>query len=516
MTRTLTAADWPQWRGPDRTGAVGSDVRLIETVPAMGLPVLWKSEPIPDTGHPGGTGSDVGYSSPVVAGERVYLYLNRRVKDDSPLRLSWGVLDRLGCFTTPLPEGLAAQVEAARNSAARAALKSDEVPNWAETWMAEHLSHAQYATGGAEIEDRLLRGAAAIDLATLKKVADLKDRPYATRDDLEKALGETGLDPDRIEGILKELTTHRKRALDVLYCFDAATGKTLWKKEYPGVLFEYGTSSTPCVAGPRIYVSGGKTIYCLSAPDGAEIWQAPCPAKEVSSSPLVADGVLVIQAGALCGLDASDGKLRWTRPEFKGTHASPALWRHDGRAYAVQNAGLVDLQSGQLQWFLGVGGDPSPVVSGDLLVAAQSNGIINCYHLTPDKPQELWKLSGYGIQPSTPIVWEGHLYATKMQSGPLFCVDLANGAVLWTSPKGENYGTTAFNTGSCILADGKILLDGYPNDLFIVRADPQRFELLGKTKIATGNFRSSTPTIANGRLLIRGKDALVCYDLRAK
>jgi outer membrane protein assembly factor BamB len=516
MAGAALGQDWPQWRGPERTGAVAGGVRLIEAIPADGLPVLWRSEPIPDTGKAGEEGSDVGHSSPVAVGGRVYLYLNRRVRDDSPFRLPWGVLNRLGCFDTPLPAELAAKVEAARNSPQRAALTSDQAPAWASDWVARNLSHSQYVALAARIEDRLIRGTAALDLGTLEKLAALKDKPYAESDDLEKALAKSGLDGQRVDGVVEELTGHRMRALDVLFCFDAETGKTLWKMEVPGAMFEYGTSSTPCIAGDRIYLSGGKTIYCLNLKDGAEIWQAPCPAKEVSSSPVVADGVLVIQAGALCGLDARDGRLRWTRPEFKGTHASPTIWRKDGKAYAVQSIGLVDLQSGRLMWFVGVGGDPSPVVAGDLLVAAQGNGITTCYRLAPDKPHETWKLAEYGVQPSTPILFQGHLYATKAQSGPLFCADLATGQVKWTSPDKENYGTSGFNTASCILADGKVLLDGYPNQLFIVRANPERFELLGKVKVAPGNLRAATPTIADGRIFLRGKEALVCYDLRAR
>lgn len=519
LTGAALAQDWPQWRGPERTGAATGGPKLIEAIPESGLPILWQSEPIADTGHPGGQGSDVGYSSPVAAGGRVYLYLNQRVKDDSPIRLSWGLLNRLGCFDAPLPEDVAKKVEAARQSPERTALKSDDVPTWAGNWVARNLSHSQTAALGARVEDRLIRGAAALDLATLGKLAALKDKPYATREDLEKALGEAGLDQDRTAAVGKELTAIRKRALDVLFCFDAETGKTLWKKEYPGALFEYGTSSTPCVVGERIYVSGGKTIYCLSAKDGAEVWQAPCPAKEVSSSPIVADGVLLIQAGSLCALDAKDGKLRWTRPEFKGIHASPAIWRKDGKAYAVQNVGLVDLQTGSLLWFIGGGGDSSPVVAGDLLVTAQG-GTISSFPLGTEKPKELWKLA-YWIQPSTPTVFQDHLYAIKSQGGPLICADLATGTVQWTSPDKENYGAGSFNTASGIVADGKVFIDcgaasKAGNDFYIVRANPEKFEMLAKDHVVLGNFRSSTPVIADGRLFIRGKDALVCYDLRAK
>jgi len=511
------AQDWPQWRGPERTGAIAGGVKLIEAVPDTGLTELWKSEPIVDVG---GQESTVGFSSPIAAGGCVYLYLNQKVKDESPFRLTWGLLNRLGCFDILPPEELTAKMEAARTSRERMVLKSDAIPAWANDWIVRNLTHAQYVTVGARIEDRLIRGAEAISLTTLNQLEALKDKPYTQREELEKALADTGLEQERITGIITELTANRKRALDVIFCFNAETGKTIWKKEYPGALFEYGTSSTPAIVGDHIYVSGGKMIYCLNIKDGSEIWQVPCPAKEVSSSPIVADGMLLIQAGALCGLDASTGKLRWTRPEFKGIHASPTIWRKDGRAYAVQNIGLVDLQTGNLMWCVGGGGgDASPVVADDVLVSCSPIGIIHGYRLAADKPQEIWQLPGYSPLPSTPILFQGHLYATKAQGGPLFCADLATGKIVWTSPD-KGFGTSAFNTESCILVDGKVFIDNHGAKgeyyLTMVRANPDKFELVGKGKIVTGNLRSSTPTIADGRLFIRGKDALTCYDLRAK
>lgn len=514
LSGTVLAQDWPQWRGPERTGAATGGVPLLEAISVKELPILWKSEPIPDTESASGDGSNVGHSTPVAARGRVFLYLNQKVEDESPLQLSWGVLNRLGFFDPPLPAELARKMEEARNSPQRAALKSGDIPSWAGDWVARNLSHAQYVAHAARIEDRLIRGAEALDLGTLEKLAALRGQPHADEEALEESLGKTGLDRKRIAAVVEELAGHRMRAVDVVFCFDAPTGKTLWKVAYPGAMFEYGTSSTPCIAGDRIYVSGGDKIYCLNLNDGSEVWQAPCPAKEVSSSPVVADGVLVIQAGALCALDAGNGKLLWARPEFEGTHASPTIWRKDGRTYVVQNYGMVDLQTGKLLWFLSNGHDSSPVVSGDFLVAADG-GTLHGYHLATDKPREIWKLK-FGIQPSTPIIFQNHVYAAKSQSGPLFCAELATGEVRWTSPEKESYVGNSFNSASLILADGKLLIDGPTDQLSIVRAAPREFELLGRTKVAPGNLRAATPTIADGRLFLRGKDALVCYDLRAR
>jgi len=57
----VLAADWPQWRGPDRTG-VSKETGLLKEWPKEGPKQLWKNNEV------GG-----GYSTPSVAGGRVYL-----------------------------------------------------------------------------------------------------------------------------------------------------------------------------------------------------------------------------------------------------------------------------------------------------------------------------------------------------------------------------------------------------------------------------------------------------------
>lgn len=59
------AADWPQWRGPDRTG-ISKDTGLLKEWPKEGPILRWKATDI-------GT----GYSSPAVAKGRVYLQTTR-------------------------------------------------------------------------------------------------------------------------------------------------------------------------------------------------------------------------------------------------------------------------------------------------------------------------------------------------------------------------------------------------------------------------------------------------------
>jgi outer membrane protein assembly factor BamB len=70
LTVSGTAADWPQWRGPTRDG-IARETGLLREWPASGPKLLWQ---VKDAGG--------GYSTPALAGKRLYLLGNRGLDDE--------------------------------------------------------------------------------------------------------------------------------------------------------------------------------------------------------------------------------------------------------------------------------------------------------------------------------------------------------------------------------------------------------------------------------------------------
>ncbi len=64
------AADWPQWRGPERNG-ISQETGLLEEWPADGPKLLWQVKEI---------GS--GYSTPAIVGNRIYLVSNEGLENE--------------------------------------------------------------------------------------------------------------------------------------------------------------------------------------------------------------------------------------------------------------------------------------------------------------------------------------------------------------------------------------------------------------------------------------------------
>src|SRR6476620_10430451 len=68
--------DWPQWRGPERTG-ISRETGLLKQWPAAGPKLLWQVNDIGD-----------GFSGPSVVGTRIYLMSNRGMDNEFVQALS--------------------------------------------------------------------------------------------------------------------------------------------------------------------------------------------------------------------------------------------------------------------------------------------------------------------------------------------------------------------------------------------------------------------------------------------
>jgi len=72
----LAAADWPQWRGPQRTG-ISQETGLLQEWAKDGPKLLWQISDIGD-----------GYATPAVVGDRIYVIANRGMDNEFVQALS--------------------------------------------------------------------------------------------------------------------------------------------------------------------------------------------------------------------------------------------------------------------------------------------------------------------------------------------------------------------------------------------------------------------------------------------
>ncbi len=293
-------------------------------------------------------------------------------------------------------------------------------------------------------------------------------------------------------------------AADVVVCLDANTGKTLWKTNFPGREYGYGTSSTPCVYDGKVYAVGGNGMYCLDAATGREIWKVPSLGNELSSSPTVINGVLVVCTGVLKGFDPATGKEMWACPKAgngNGNNTSPAVWKTDKQSFVIVNMGnltCVNPSDGSIVWQGdGANHTSTPSITGDHCIVGSA---VAGYKLLPDKAQKLFG-TGLNDRGASQIMHNGHVFAYA--GGALRCLDLT-GKELWAQAVGGEI-------SSPVLVDGKLIAVCGDGKLVMTDATTAKPAKFNEARIPV--LGCSSPAVADGKLFLRLKTAVACYDL---
>jgi outer membrane protein assembly factor BamB len=315
---------------------------------------------------------------------------------------------------------------------------------------------------------------------------------------------------------------------DTILCLDTVTGKEIWRKEFPGnaeTRMDWGVSSTPAVSGDKCYVAGNAGLYCVSVKDGAVVWQTKLKSR-THSSPLVWNGaVFILLNEGLTAYSAQNGQMLWSQPAVAGNCSSPAAWSNGGNDGLLVNTGrqsgnttyCVERDTGKVLWRSGFSESyeeayATPITVGDMMVICGHG--VSGFRITPQKAEQIWRV---GVQQwhrgTSPLVYRDHAYSVGYCT--IGCYDLKTGAVKW-----EKANETVGESGSPIEADGKIIAVGVGgkgaevwdrSNVIMFRATPEKYEELGRFE---SNFaHCPSPAIADGKLYLRMKDGLACYDL---
>jgi outer membrane protein assembly factor BamB len=498
-------SDWPQWRGPLRNGIQPDGPPLASQWASKGLKKLWESEAIPSD-------DDGGHGSVVAAAGRVYAALvwhtdvptETRAIDDLVLR-------ELGYQSVAgWPKETVRNMEQTRLSL-DPNLIGPEFDKFVADWVEKNLDPKKRQTCAGYVRTRFARRGDAIPLEVYDKLAAVSKKRFANEAALVEWLNQQGFSEKLKKEIMAAVPPTMKRAEDVVICLDLATGKTLWKCSSPGEPTGRMASSTPCVAGGRVYALGSTQVHAVDAASGKPLWSAPLPVKGPASSPLVVDGTLVVNDGKLAALDAATGKPLWTQPKAGGGNSSPVAWTSaQGTVVICNGRGVVagvDLKSGKLLWTTPGGGDCTPAIVDDRLAVQTNNPKVGILagKLTADGFTRLWNVAYDPLRSqSSPLIVDGRVYL--MDDNLHFCFDLATGRELWK----EKAAASAIT--SPVYADGKILLL-IGGGSKIVMLQPSAEKQVQFAKASVRALWCPSPAIADGKLLLRGRKGITCYSL---
>lgn len=325
-------------------------------------------------------------------------------------------------------------------------------------------------------------------------------------------------------------TTGFAKEQDTLFCFDATTGKPLWKHSYPSELgdksYEGGTSATPTVAGGKVYhLSRWGDAMCLDAVNGKVVWSkniaeetgAPVPDWGFAGSPLVLGDIVFLSIGEHgTAVAKSDGSVRWKSPAKPAGYSTPLPVRTGAALFSSGKAYFsVDTATGRMLWEypwttrFGVNA-ADPVVGGDhVFVSSGYNKGCVLLKMDASSVSKVWESKVMRTQFNSCVLVDGHLYGpdgNNGDNGALKCIEFKTGKVNW-----EHKG---FGVGGVTVADGKLIALSAQGELFAAPVSAEKFAPLSRAQVLGGKCWT-TPVLANGRIYCRNATGdVVCLDVR--
>jgi len=504
VSLTASDADWNQWRGPNRNGVLPAGPKLADLWSADGPKLLWESEPIP--------GNDLGgHGSAVIVGDKVYMSVvwHEDVPSDSRT-IDQIVTRKLGMRGVGiLGDKLVKELdEIVLNLSPR--LRGNKLTETAEKWVAENLDKKQKMNLGDYVISRFKKGRKNIPFADYAKVEKVVGRTFPNDDAFREWVDKQGFSDFVKDQVIKAVPPTIRVAKDTIVCLSLKTGKILWRAAAPGEPKGRNCSSTPAVVDGFVYGIGSTHLYCVNAETGEAVWSTPVNRKGVGSSPLVIDGVVVVHANNITAYDTRTGKVKWEHPKLRVTNSSPVAWRKNGRTFVISNTrdALVatNPEDGAIQWTITAGGDCTPAIQGDYLaVQARSEklGFLG-FKLDVKEPRQLWSIPFLARRTqSSPIIDGDRVYL--IDNSTARCVELKTGREIWQQ-------SVRSAITSPVMADGKFyVITDRGNNLTMFKPGAKELTELGKHRIKA--LYCPSPSVANGRIILRQEDKLVAYDI---
>lgn len=373
---TLSAKDWPWWRGPQRNGIADPD----QTPPiewSESKNILWQA-PIPGRGD----------SSPTVVGKRIYLATADEDKGSQSVLCFDRETGNQLWETVVHPSGLM------RKNRKSTGASSTVACDGAQLYINFANNNAVYLTALDLRGDKLWQ----------EKIADYKiHQGYGASPAIYQDL------------VIAAVDSHAGGAIAA---FDRKSGKRVWKQDRPEVP-NYTSPIILHVDGKdQLLFTGCDLVSSFDPRTGEVLWETSGATTECVTS-IVTDGTRVFSSGGyprnhLAAYDATKGgMLVW---ETNDRVYVPSLLCKDGYLYGLLDAGIAacwNSATGEEQWKKRLGGgelSASPVLVGNKIYATSETGTTVVYSADPSGFEEIARNQLGDEVMATPTICGSRIY----------------------------------------------------------------------------------------------------------
>ena len=338
-----------------------------------------------------------------------------------------------------------------------------------------------------------------------------------------------------------------------ILCLDEATGKQIWKHEYPvhyQMSYPAGPRCVPSIHQEKVYTLGAEgDLFCLDAKTGRVLWskafpkdyQAKTPLWGFAAHPLIDGEKLICVVGGreahAVAFHTETGKEIWRALKTREPgYVPPTIIEAGGVRQLIlfhpSAVASLDPATGKPYWSLpyeATNGAAimTPVHAGNLLFAGSYSNKNMLIQLDNDRPaaKSLWRdrpnaaIAPVNVQP---FFADGTLYGFD-QNGLLYGVEMATGKRLWQTGEPTRI-TRPTNSATAFIVKngGRYWMFNELGELLITKLSPQGYEEIDRVKVieptnvAVGrDVVWCPPAWANRRVYLRNDKECLCLDLSA-
>ena len=357
-----------------------------------------------------------------------------------------------------------------------------------------------------------------------------------------------------------------------LTCLDSNNGNELWFYEYPTDYedmygYNNGPRCCPVVDGDRVYIFGAEgELHCVNTKDGKQVWRVDTASRfnvvqnffGVASAPAVEGELLIVHVGGspkdtpkdiwassgnpkpngsgIVAFNKHTGEVVYQIADELASYASPVFATINGRrwGFSFLRGGLVGFEpkTGNTDFHypwrsskIESVNASCPVVADDLVFISESYGIgSSVIQVRPRGYDVVWKDEPNSRNRAMELHWntaihhEGYLYGSSgRHSGgaDLRCVEFKTGKVMWKQRVNER--------ASLLWVNDYFIFLGEYGRLMLLKCKPEKPEIISVAVPTDENDNQlinypawAAPVLSDGRLYVRGKDRLICFQLNSE